>query len=380
MTEALKEREASMLRGIDSGEIALVAAAVLGVSRVELADPPTVEEIISPHGDPRTVALLKVSGSAPIGPGTRPWSTVAKVIDFGVEGHEHSAWVRPENEEAVYGGRYFAGDGLRFRPAHCYRISHPRPQVTVLWLEDLTGATGAPFPVADLARMAEHLGEWNDVQARRPPPSGLQVARDSVFFRWQTWRYEEELAAFAAMRDTPAVRTMYRNWPIEMAFELRDLFLAINKRAERHARTLCYGDINIGNVFWTGAETVAIDWASLTMDPTGVDAGTMIGSAISWGGDAVEIARQERALFARYHDGLRAGGWRGEHDDLRRGYLTHFGHYLLGLAMMPSSLRKYSRKRVEQRMGALWDEIPAQLTGIIDEVPSYLKELRTLLE
>ena len=249
----------------------------------------------------------------------------------------------------------------------------------VLWLEDLTSAKGPPFTPAVLERMARHLGEWNGYHAAHVPSPKSPAGRDSVFARWNSWHYYEELADFQAMRDGPEVKARFGERPIELAFRLRDLLLGISQRARQHRRTLCFGDCNIGNLFFKDEETVAIDWAGLTYDPLGVDAGSMIGSAITWGRDFASVARQERALFDSYLDGFPASGWHGDRDDVRRAFLVHYGHYLLTMAMFPASLKKFPRAAIEMRMRAAWDEFPALAAGIVDLLPSYLEELPDLL-
>ena len=105
----------------------------------------------------------------------------------------------------------------------------------------------------------------------------------------------------------------------------------------------------------------------------------MIGSAITRGRDLASVARHERALFDSYLDGLAASGWQGVRDDVRRAFLVHYGYYLLTMAMLPASLKKFPRAAVEMRMGASWDELPALAAGIVDLLPSYLEELPKLL-
>ena len=372
-------RVVSLLDGIGDAELAGVAAAVLEVADAAPIGVVRADAILSPHGEPRTTGIFKVSGTAGAAGQVRDWSAVAKVVDFSVPPDPMNSWVHPENEASVYTEGYFGGEGLSFRPARCYHISRPSNDIVVLWLEDLTRAMGPPFTSVVLEMMARHLGEWNGYHAGHGPSLKSPTGRDGVFARWNSWHYDEELADFQAMRDRPEMMAMYGVRPIEMAFRLRDLLLGIGRRARQHRRTLCFGDCNIGNLFFKDEETVAIDWAGLTYDPLGVDAGSMIGSAITRGRDFASVARHERALFDSYLDGLAASGWHGDRDDVRRAFLVHYGYYLLTMAMLPASLKKFPRAAVEMRMGAAWDELPALATGIVDLLPSYLEELSDLL-
>ena len=67
-------------------------------------------------------------------------------------------------------------------------------------------------------------------------------------------------------------------------------------------------------------------------------------------------------------------------NEVRRGHLVQFGIYLLSMAMMPASLKKYPREQVELRSGARWDELPLLAAAIVNVLPSYLHEMRRLLE
>lgn len=375
----MSERLAAVLSGIADAEIARVAAAAIGIAGAALAGPPDVHDLISPHNDRRTLAIKRFSGIASAEGSKRRWSAVCKIVDLDVAPGSVSTWVRPENEQAVYQEEYFVNDSLRFRPARCYHTSIPLPGIAVLWLEDLTTAKGPPFAPADLAQMLRHLGEWNGFHAARAPSLRFKLGEDSVYTRWAAWNYDADLADFRSMRHRPEVRAMYGDRSIEIVFELRDLLLQINQRARTHPHALCFGDCNIGNLFLRRDETVAVDWASLTSDPLGADAGCLLGSAITWGRRFGEVAENERDLFRHYFDGLLASGWRGNADDVRRGHLVHFGFYLLIMAMMPASLKKYAREQVELRSGARWDELPLLAADIVNVLPSYLREMGRLL-
>lgn len=370
-------RIAALLRRTSVRELAAIAASAAGVEGARLVGDTMAHVLPTANNDRRTLGIVHISGIVE-GRGNAPWSAVAKVIDLGVPPASTNTWVRPANEVAVYRDGCFAGIDLGFRPARCHGITSPEPAVTILWLEDLTGAGQAPFDLGQLARMARDLGTWNGANALAPPSLPFTPPSDSIISRWDEWDYDGELGLMRQSQHERPTVDMYRGRPVEPAFALRNALLRLNPRAAREPHVLCFGDCNIGNLLLTPAHTVAVDWAGLTNDPLGVDAGSLIGSAITSGRHFVEVLRHERELFDCYFDGLMASGWRGDRQSVLRGYLLHFGLYLLATAIGPITLRRFDRTRVERRMQAGWDELGALSAGVVDLIPRYVEELPAL--
>ena len=77
-------RTMSLLDGIGDAELARVAAAVLEVATPLPIGVVRADAILSPHGEPRTIGIVKVSGTAGAAGQVRDWSAVAKIVDFSV--------------------------------------------------------------------------------------------------------------------------------------------------------------------------------------------------------------------------------------------------------------------------------------------------------
>lgn len=372
----MSERLQDSLDRIGRADLSAVATGAIG-AEATLVGAHQAERIVAANGDPSTLAVMRYSGRACVNNVEQTWSAVAKVIDTAVPQRLH--WVRSSDEIALYRSRHFAGGAGGFRPARCYHISQPSAGITVLWLEDLTGVRRTPFSLDELAQIVRHVGRWNAEQARRPLPA-IDFKDYTVFARWEKaeWDLEREFAAFRAMDREPEVQALYRGRPLDVAFALRDGFLANNRRARGLPRSVCFGDANVGNIFATRDETIAIDWSSLTLDPIGVDAGSVVGSATTFGGEFIAIAANERELFGHYVEGLTEGGWRGQRDDVRRAFLVHYGGYLISNAILPAFIGKFPRDRIERRLGMPWDEMFHRHAGIIDLLPGYVEELSRL--
>lgn len=376
----MDERLSALLAAVDTATLDRVAAGASGIADAVLEAPPQFQELRTARADARTIGIVRVNGGTRLRDGSAgpTWSAVAKFLDLGVMAGGEQQWTRPESEEIVYEERYFAGDGLRFRPARCYAVSRIAGGAKAFWLEDLTNAAQAPFGVEPLAIMARHLGEWSGFH-RQVPKLGFPLSRDLYTVRWSLPAYAARYERLQKLTPEAAGR-FFRDVPVSALAELRSLLIAQNERCRSLPHGLAFGDCQVGNLFHRPSETVAVDWATLTVDPIGADAGSMIGSMLGRAG-LLEVARNERALFDCYMQGLAAAGWTGNRDDVRRAFFCHYGHYLattVGLMPVVFVNEEWPRAEVEFRMQAPWDELPKLISPIISLYPAYIEELREL--
>jgi hypothetical protein len=377
------ERLQAILAGIGRNEIAEVAANAIGGS-VAVADVGAVsyEEIRRPHSDPRTIGIVRVSGTATAGGGApRPWSAVTKLVDLKVPNTLGTS-VDPENEVRVYEGGCFANLGLRLRPAACYHVSRPREGLTILWLEDLTGTDSAPFSLDALSEMARHLGQWNAAMAAAPPVLGFGVGQDFQWASSHAFNFPQRIDALKAISNEPIVRAMYARRSLTLAAELVSAYGLLIERSLRLPHFLALADCPIGNFFHRPGETIAIDWAGLGNEPVGSDGGRFIGSATTWGRGFAEVVRHERHLFDSYFEGQRDGGSRESRGVLRAGYLSEAAYYLCTIVTLPTlfagPLAKLPLEFFERRL-----EMPVEAFGdafaeVIELLPPYIDEMLEL--
>jgi hypothetical protein len=367
---------------IQSEELHQIAGAAAGLDVAKLEEPPEVAELTTVHWDARTIGLFRVSGDLrlPHRPGGASWSVVAKVIDHSIKGPE--GWVAPDQEVLSYTLGGFYDDKVGLRPAKCFRITRLEPNVTILWLEDLTRAAGPPFNVEQLASMARHLGQWNGLHAKVPRPLPFELPNNAHARRWKQSGLEKFLARFETLDDHPYTRAAYGTLPRCIAGELHEAGSALHAMVTRHDRSLAFGDCNVGNLFHTTTATVAVDWASLTWDPIGVDAGCMIGSAMTFGAKASDIVADEQRLFEEYLAGISDIGLRYDRDRIRAAYLCLLAVYLFYSAVMPALLQVpgefFTRDFYERRYQTKWEEIPQVVRGVVHSIPAYVNEMRQL--
>ena len=146
---------------------------------------------------------------------------------------------------------------------------------------------------------------------------------------------------------------------------------------------LSFGDAPIGNFFHLPAETVAIDWSGLGNEPLGADGGCVVGSALTWGARFADVAANEPELFASYAEGFTEAGATVPRRILRGGYLAHLAFYLGTIAIFPTMAAGpralFSRQFFEKRVGMRLEEFGVVASGIIDLLPIYIEEARSLL-
>lgn len=372
---------AAIFETVPAGDVAAVAAGVLGVPQ---ATPRSVvfSEIKKPHADPRTIGIVRVSGTAAVNGEDRPWSAVTKLIDLKVE-NTLGTTVDPRNEVLIYERGLFETGSAGMCPATCYYISRPREGLTILWLEDLTGAENPPFSIEAMTEMAGHLGAWNARMAAHPPVLDFPIGSDFHIKSAGGFDFPARLKTLADLGDEPMVREMYANQSLELASAFVSAYRDLIERSKTLPHVLSLADCPVSNFFHRPGETIAIDWAGIGSEPFGADGGRFIGSAMTWGRHFADVALQERELFEDYLTGLRDGGSTESRAVLRSGYLSELGFYLCTSALLPTMLastkatltREYFEKRFDMPVAAMG----SALKPVIDLLPSYVDEMRSLL-
>jgi hypothetical protein len=377
----MDDRLADIFATISPTEVAHVAGAVLEMPGIQ-PDSVTYSEIKKPHADTRTIGIVRVAGIATATGAARPWSCVTKIIDMSAVNMTETP-VDPRNEVQIYTSGLFSAPVGGFRRAHCYHVSRPREGQMILWLEDLTGAEGAPFPIDVLSQMARDLGMWNATTAANPPQIDFAVGRD---FQWASltgFDFPARLVALREIADDPVVRDMYARRPIDFAAEFVEAHGRLARRSLTLPHVLSLADCPVSNFFHLPGQTIAIDWAGLGYEPVGADGGRFIGSAMTWGRDFVEVVRREGELFESYLQGMRAGGSTEDRDILRIGYLSEAAYYLCTVLTCPTifagPLAKMPPAFFEKRFEMPMNEFGPAAAAAIDLLPPLVQEMRRLV-
>ena len=142
-----------------------IARGALVDSTATVTETPTFKEITTSHNDQRTIGIVKVSGNAKVTSGTKPWSSVVKIIDPNIDEGDADRWVSVDVEQHVYEQKLFGSDDEDFRPAKSYLVEINSDDIRVLWLEDMPDAIQPPWDFASYLNAANHLGSFNGKHA-----------------------------------------------------------------------------------------------------------------------------------------------------------------------------------------------------------------------
>ena len=131
--------------------------------------------------------------------------------------------------------------------------------------------------------------------------------------------------------------------------------------------------------------TVAIDWSGISNEPIGADIGVLLGSGLTWGSkEELMVVENIENLYARYLDGLIDSEWIGSRTDIRSGFYTQFGIYILLLVTYPGRLEsgefESHRARDELRFGVSREEKLNELGEIAPLLIRYLEEFKSLAD
>ncbi len=375
----MNEQVEKILAGIDRATFETVARGALNDDTAILAATPEFEEINATHNDLRTIGIVKITGSATSAGQQQTWSSVVKIIDTKADSGVAAVWVFPEIEEKVYELALLTDDGLPLRPARCYLAQTVEERFKLLWLEDLSDAPQPPWALEHFMSAANHLGQFNGYHSVNNTELPIELPCDIYHVRGSGILQMSRAEELVESKDIEFVRRLYRDTPVEAGTQLAVLFELALEKAKTLPHGLCFGDSHARNMFPFESETVGIDWASLTIDPTGVDIGVLIGSALSWGvEEAQTITQNESAIFDSYVSGLESAGWTGDVQNVRLAFFGQFTGYLVAWGTMPIWIGEYAN-RMEKRLGVSVDEIPEHIAPVIALIPGYVDELKQLL-
>lgn len=381
--DSMHDRVETVLSKLSSETFTTVARGALGDPAAVVAGPPEFDEITNSHNDQRTIGIVRVSGRATdAGGNQKAWSSVVKIVNSTASSGDAARWSFPENEQKVYELGLFTDEGLPLRPARCYLTQAVEEHFTLLWLEDLSQAPQPPWPLEHFISAANHLGQFNGYHSVNNSELPIEIGRDAFHLRWADQPRRENYARVIENSDSGPVRRAYRDTPVGSGMELAVLYERALKTAKSMQHGLAFGDSHSRNMFPVGSETVGIDWASLSIDPVGVDIGVLIGSALTFGmEEARQIAENERAVFDSYVSGLQSAGWAGELDNVRLGFFAQFAGYLVLVGAFPARFEQLTERRdfIEKRFGAPLEDMPDHVAPVIALIPGYVEELTQLL-
>ena len=378
----LNDQVSTLLSGISAVTYESIARGVRNDPGATLVGEPVFTEIATSHNDQRTIGIVRISGEVACETGTESWSVVAKIIDPTQKDNDDRDFTGLEIEQKVYEQGLFSSDGVPLRPAKCYLTQLIEDRFRILWLEDLTGAPQPPWTTEQFTTAANHLGQFDGYQITHPTPLPFEIPNDWYLYRAKDRDFDAQIASLLNERDSELSRAAYRDVPLESAAELNDVLDPILNAGQLVSHGLAFGDSHSRNMFPLGSSTIGIDWARMSNEPVGGDAGVLLGSAMSFTVQEAQIVvRNERDIYESYVSGLKTSGWNGSESHVRIGFFCQFLRYLRSVSVIPVSLRSYQDRRewIEGRFGVPFDDVPEHLAPVIELIPGYVKESKKLL-
>ncbi|WP_152626379.1 hypothetical protein [Streptacidiphilus carbonis] len=244
----------------------------------------------------------------PSGSGTDRWSTSVDPRHWNHWRREYLAY------STGFAATVYADAGLG-APALIAAEEHPDGALT-LWLEDVRGAPGPQWGVAELADLAHRLGIAQAACAARPPDQP-----------WLSQRWLRQYLAAVPQPGGDGCRADWSRpeavaaWPAPLRAELATLaadhghLLTI---AEAAPQTLCHLDLWPMNLIAADDRTVLLDWSFTGAGAIGEDISNLIVDSVADGLiDASLLPEIAAELPEAYLRGLRAGGWHGSEAAVR---------------------------------------------------------------
>ncbi len=342
----------SIIQSIDLTQVTAVARLAAGRDALQIRDW-RVDPLGGGLGNPVSVGLYRFAGEGEADGEPIAWSAVLKILQSPAnagwvnmgEGDDPSHWNYWQREPLIYQSGLLDALPAGMAAPRCYG-SVPLPgNFALLWLEDIHDAYQTAWPLARYALAARHLGELNGRYA-----SG--GARPS--FPWFGRQISRQWAAFLPhWRDIPWAHPRVRQrYPQPEVNSFRRLLLDIDRvldKLDELPQTICHGDTYPTNFMSRylpdGREqTVALDWALMSIDPVGADLGQLVFGAQT---NLPTVSPEEvtHTLFAHYLAGLRQSGCHVDPQQVRVGFnafaalrIGLFQLYLLGEVLSQSEL------------------------------------------
>lgn len=289
--------------------------------------------------------------AAPASSGTlpppRPWDAVLKVLAPAPDGG------LPFEASLYAVGVLSSLPGPLLAP-RCYGVTPLASGEIGVWLERVRDDVGAPWPLAQYARTAGHLGRLageaaaaeacgEDAHAWSSPLRALRTLQTlpTVQLRAGAAAWDPNIARLREHRRHPRVR---RTYPPDMRARLETLWERRETLLDALAacpHAVSHGDAQRNNLFARSvpgrgsagradhggrdAQTVAIDWANFRRAPVGTDAATLLHQdLVHFRAGVGRVSQLDRHVFGGYWRGLRAAGWRGDRSVVRAAYALQF--------------------------------------------------------
>ncbi len=320
---------ATAITNLNPDEIKPVVEQICGTGFAAVGSP-MVRAIGKKSVGAGTQGIFHVAGTAQNGDRQTPWSAVVKALG-GSEGFSQDPSIDLDREIEVYrSGAFFENHG-NFRAARCYSVHEFSEDSTWLWLEDLTEALNAPWPLEQYPVSAQHLGEFNAAWNGRSLPDWDWLNPAGIQGKWRGSAIQSVFEDLPGLRDHPFIQAITPTAGFDRLLRHWDDGQLLLSAVEAFENGVSHHDVHPKNLFvlnhqTNSAITVAADWSSVGKGPLGSDLGNLIVSPLKWLEISVDDAKSliEPTLDG-YLRGIRNAGWDNDDSAIRLAYLASVG-------------------------------------------------------
>jgi hypothetical protein len=321
------------------------------------------------------LGVWRVSGHATAGNALRTWSMVLKGWSAPPADAPSSAFNWPLRELQLYRSGLLAALPGAIRAPSCYGVVERPDGSSWLWLEEIiTGAREGSWSLGQYAEVSRHLGMVNAaclLECERF--DGPWVSRD--WLRGWVEAAAPFVAQLAEVAAHPVVRRTHSPAVIAAYTHLWDERRALLDQLDRQPRAFSHLDAFRRNVFLRPSadgmgddDIVLIDWGFAGAAAIGEEIAPLVGASLYFVEVPIEDAIPlQDAVLAGYLEGLKAGGWRGDPDAVRRAYaIASTLRYGVGVlrVTLPILLDEARWPAVEQAMRQPIDVVIETVAGV----------------
>jgi len=318
------------LQALDPAILAEPVRQAQGDTTLEILDwavqPLSHEKIIETTG-----GLFLFSGTGRSGTGTKPWTIVLKILNNPKERKQAPRyWSYWKREQLAFQSGMLAALPTGIRAPRCYGTMEHEEQAW-LWIEYIREATGRRWVIEHFHRAARHAGRFGAAfLCGSPLPDASWLSMPffrSIFADGDFWAEFMDPASSDNAWQSPLVQDAFpestREGVLRIWAEKRVFWDVL----DRLPQVLCHNDFHRRNLMFrtnedAQEELMAVDWAFCGPGAVGMDMGELVAtSGFFFEYEPRQVGEIEATALDGYLAGLRDGGWSGDPQLVRLGYL-----------------------------------------------------------
>lgn len=333
------------------------------------------DQTVGGHG------TYRFAGQAQAGEQRLTWSLILKVLgkSHNTGSDDPADWNYWKREILAYQSGLLDNLPGGLSAPRCFGVIEYPNQEFWIWLEEISEAIGAEWPMAQYALAARHLGQFNGAYLMGYPiPAAAWLTQGRV----RNWLKlgDPILRDLRRLAEHPLIRRWLTGNSLDRTLALWAYREQLIDRLDRLPRSLCHHDAFRRNLLARRdrhgtSQTVAVDWSMVGTGAIGEEIAPLIAVSLQFFEvDIAQAAELEATVFENYLAGLSDAGWRGDPRLVRFGFTAAAALFLgvggVGL-WLPSFLEDEMLVVVERVLGQPVDRVLERFAAL----QAYLLDL-----